>query len=385
MPKKKKENREKEENVLEQFEEHLKKDDDDKYTLEDLIPSGLTLLNCGLSDCHSGGYRQGTIVNLVGDSDSGKSLFCITAQACCANEERFDDYELIYRDTEFAFSFDIAHLFGKKTKDRLGKVEPMQFPALLETVQGDIFRLLDAGKSFIYVIDSLDGLKVKEDLERVKNLKEKGEDKSGYHLEKAKKLANFLGSITSGLGETKSLLIITSQTRQNLGFGSHLVPKTKSGGFALTFFSNQEIWFSKDKGKRTVDFNGSKKLIGHDIKVKVKRTRLTGKKRDFSNIPVFYDLGIDDLRANVEWMCNEGFWPISEDFKRPKHYVLHDFDNIVLPIDGAKSGKIDSDFNNIIDFIEKENLEKELAAIVGNKWNEIENAISLNHRKRPFS
>ena len=368
--------------VLEQFEDYVKDVPDIQKTKDDLIPSGLTLLNCACSDNCIGAYKMGSAVNLVGDSNTGKSLFGITALACCANMERFNDYKFKYCDAESSFSFDIRYLFGEKTYKRV-KFDDVEYPALLETVESNTFKMLEQGKSFIYVVDSLDALRVAEDVKKMKHLEKEGEIKSGYHLEKPKKLGSFLGSVLSGLKETKSLIILISQTRSNIGFGAKFNPKIKAGGAALTFYSNQEIWISNEK-KRKIDFNGSKKTIGNNIRIKVKRTRLTGKQRELTGIPTFYDLGVDDVRANIEWLCKEGFWPANDEFKKPKHYTISDFSDIILPIDGIKNSSIFGEFPNIIDFIEKNGLESELQKIVGRRWLELEEKLMLTTRKKRF-
>ena len=47
----------------------------------DLLPTGSTLLNLACADSPFGGYSMGSIVNLVSDSDVGKSILAMTTIA----------------------------------------------------------------------------------------------------------------------------------------------------------------------------------------------------------------------------------------------------------------------------------------------------------------
>ena len=86
---------------------------------ENLIPTGSTILNCILSDNAFGGYRKGSIVNLIGDSSSGKSLLSFTAFAAVSQLPEFDEYQLYYVYAEAGQSFNVEKLFGKKTAERI--------------------------------------------------------------------------------------------------------------------------------------------------------------------------------------------------------------------------------------------------------------------------
>ena len=46
-----------------------------------LIPTGSTLLNCACSDYYHGGYGVGKLINLIGDSSTGKTLLALTTFA----------------------------------------------------------------------------------------------------------------------------------------------------------------------------------------------------------------------------------------------------------------------------------------------------------------
>jgi len=112
--------------------------------IEDLIPTGSTLLNCALSGNPFGGYGKGKVVNIIGDSFSGKTLLALTCFAEVCQQKRFDDYSLILGDVENALEFDIGTLFGGKTK---GRVIIDQVPDKIQEWYQDIWLLLKKGKA----------------------------------------------------------------------------------------------------------------------------------------------------------------------------------------------------------------------------------------------
>ena len=67
-----------------------------------LIPSGCTVLNCALSDCAFGGFGQGKIANIIGESSAGKTMIAETLLAEMANDPRYDDYDLYLDASEHA-------------------------------------------------------------------------------------------------------------------------------------------------------------------------------------------------------------------------------------------------------------------------------------------
>ena len=79
----------------------------------DLIPTGSTLLNLSLADDPYGGYGMGTIVNLVGDRDTGKTFLALNMFAEVVRDRRFDKYALEYRDIEGKMQIPLVKLFAE--------------------------------------------------------------------------------------------------------------------------------------------------------------------------------------------------------------------------------------------------------------------------------
>lgn len=334
---------------------------------ETLIPTGCTLLNCILADNAFGGYRKGSIVNLIGDSSAGKSILANTTFAAVNSDSRFDDYEFIYDDAEAGASFNMDKLFGKSTSKRIKApaYESDGEPIVSTTIEDFHMYVKDqikTKKPFIYILDSFDSVDSDADREKIEEAmkkRKKGEDSAGsYGTSKARKASDILRNIRLDIKKTNSLLIIVSQVRDNLNAGNFGSKKTRSGGKALKHYSWQEIWLYL--GKR---IKSKERAIGVESMPKVGKNRQTGKLRD-GVFPIYYDLGIDDVGANIDFLLKEKHW------EKKKQTIIAE----ELNFEGTRA--------KLIEHIEGENLEKELQAVVQKCWNDIEESLKLDRKKR---
>jgi RecA/RadA recombinase len=387
--------------LVEQIEESANKpaktkiftyDDLIPYTKNDLVPTGSTMLNLSMSDMRFGGFCLGTLANLIGDSSAGKSFLGYTCLAECANQERFDEYKLIHDDIEDAISFNRRKLFGTRATERIQA--PFYYKngrpgrsSSVEALYGNIMNLFKKKDPFILFVDSFDGLMSKEDEKRADEFakmiakeakqdddvmamdeaieKEVGKEqatkmKGSYGTGKARLASEMLRVITGKVFNTRSLVVIISQTRDNLNAGMFGSTKTRSGGKALKFYCYHEIWLSilKTHTKKN-------RAIGVETFGKVEKNRLTGKKRNFK-FPIFYDYGVDDIGSMIDFLVEEKFWKKSDGGA-----VIHavDFDE--------KMKK-----HNLIEMIEKDNLENKLRRITEKAWHKIEDSLKLNRKAK---
>ena len=89
-----------------------------------------------------------------------------------------------------------------------------------------------------HVLDSMDALLAmasnKKFAKRKQATRGDGEEiKGSYGMDKPKENSESLRRALAGLRKTGSILIVISQTRDNIGFGAMFQPKTRSGGHAL--------------------------------------------------------------------------------------------------------------------------------------------------------
>jgi RecA/RadA recombinase len=294
-----------------------------------LIPSGITLLNCACSDDLTGAFVLGQIVTLPGGSVSGKTMEVLTMLAECCADKRFDDYILIYDDGEGALGIDIPYLFGNELARKMispngiiidleARLEAGQeddpIPSeMIQDFKGTILRLCnESEKPFIYILDSLDSLTTAEELEKeykraiaaAKSAEAVKELAGSYKTEKAKHIEEALRMIRAKLKKTKSALFIIQQLRANIGRGFGEKETTTSGGMSPFYYSYHQIWMNKVK-THTKEVGKIKKKIGSRTKAEVTKNKLNGKMQEVE-FDIYYDYGIDDVAANVDFLITCG-------------------------------------------------------------------------------
>ena len=324
-----------------------------------LSPTGSTLLNCACSDYAVGGYGIGKLVNLIGDSSSGKSLLALTAFAEMEMYTKWDDYRMIYDDVEAALEFNVNYLFGVDIGQR---IETKVTSDTVQDFYGNIVKALKDGRPFVYILDSLDALTSLEEVDRamkiagLKKQSAKEKQTGSYKTEKAKLVSEILRVTAREIKSQEALIIIVSQTRDNLGFG--FTSKTRSGGKALKFYSTHEMWLSIKEPIRK-----KSREIGVSSNAKISKNKLTGKRRDV-DIPIYYDYGVDDLSANIDFLVDEGFWVKEKQTIQANN----------LNIKGTR--------DTLIKEIESQNLEREVQKMVGAQWKAIEDDLRLDRKRK---
>ena len=256
---------------------------------------GSVLLNLAVTGNSRKGIQAGTYCLMVGDSDSGKTYITLAVEAEASINPAFDDYRLIYDGPEYGAKMDLVKCYGQKLADKIEIVEPSS------TVEEFYDRTDDdqKGDPFIKILDSMDALSTMEEEEQVK--KEKGARKSGkevsgsFGTSKAKANKRRLRTIVNQLPKNGSILIIISQTIDNIGYGAFMNPKSRAGGKSLKFFADTEIWLSS-RGLLTVPYGKKKVQVGNTTVAKVKRSRHTGKKREIE-FPIYHSSEIDDMEV----------------------------------------------------------------------------------------
>jgi hypothetical protein len=337
---------------------------------QDLYPSGSTMVNLACTDNTRGAFELGTIQTLPGSSTSGKSMLAETALAEGVNDVRFDDYSFYRDDAEAAYNFDTRFLFGDNVEDSVE--EPPQ--GLSNTVQQFQTNILLAGKKgpFIYVLDTLDALTSDEELEKemrkalaaAKSEEAAKKIAGSYGMEKAKILGKVLRMVNQSLKETRSLLIIVQQLRQNTNATAFSNPWTTSGGEAPFFYSSHQVWLNK---------TGTHKLnelkVGTKVEAKITKNKLNGKLREVA-FDIWYDYGVDDIRSMIDFLIKLGVW------KKSSGGVLDAPDIGVkgsYPLDGT---------GEVMDMIVTSGKLPDLKRLAGQVWREREESVRLNRIPR---
>ncbi len=334
------------------------------------VPTGSALLNLALSDRHDGGFLTGKLVNIIGDSSSGKTFLSLTLLAETAHNEVFDDYLLVYDDAEAASEFNIEKLFGSRTAERimppsLDVEEPGHSHTMMD-FQSNLRRLLKGDKPFIYIQDSFDALTTDEELKHASELQKAHdagkEGKGTYGMEKAKQASILLRLIAADIKRTKSLVIIISQTRDNIDPMS-FQRKTRAGGKALTFYVAVEAWLAVAQ-KLSTKINDKNRNIGVISRIKISKNKFNGKVREV-DVPIFYDYGCDDISACIDFLISEGHWS-----KNANGGIV------------ADEFKVVSTRTKLIALIEEKGLTDRLHAITQKVWLSIEEKLKLDRKPK---
>jgi RecA/RadA recombinase len=340
-----------------------------------LIPSGSTLLNLSLSDSPYGAYMPGTVVNIVGDSSAGKTFLLWTAFAEIVRHPFFKDYRIIYDEPECAFFMNMDRLFGMPPgRIEMGDPDDNKNPYPSKTAQdfySNVWRALDRGEPFIYGLDSLDALPSEESLERADKLaksKEKAESeeesaaskkqKGSFKMEKPKMVSDMLQAISGRLKETGSLLVVISQTRDNINAMAFQKKKTRSGGRALRFYSTHEYWLSVYNHEKRKE-----REVGVNVIAKVEKNKLTGKLREVG-FPIWYDYGVDNINSCIDFLLDEKVWTMSG--------------NKVMTKDLFPDNRRDL----LIKHIEENGQESQLIEAVAKAWYDVEESIRTGRKPR---
>lgn len=334
----------------------------------DYVSTGSTLLNCACTDHPERGFCKGRYYLFVGDSRSGKTFFCLTCLAEASINPSFNEHRFIYDNVERGAMMNIRRFFGS------GVAERMRAPAYtrkgvprhsvyLEEFYYNLDATCDRGQPFIYILDSIDGLtsesEEKKFAEKRKAFTTGRVTPGSYGDGKAAINSQKLRRFISRLEELESILIIVNQTRQLLGTPG----KGRSGGNALRFYACMEIWSSVKKLiERT--YKGKSRTQGTVCTLRTKKNRVSGKDRKII-VPIYNSYGIDDIGSCIDYLVDERHWTVTGR-------------NVIVAPELDLSGSREK----LVQHVTEGELEKDIRAIVGDVWEDIENAIAIKRKPR---
>jgi len=203
-------------------------------------------------------------------------------------------------------------------------------------------------------MDALTSAEEVEHFDKAKKASAAGKDVAGtYGMSKAKKNSTLLRRMVGPITKTGSILIILSQTRDNLGFG--YAAKTRAGGHSLRFYATLEVWASiKETLKKTIF--GKPRQIGVKSRWQVKKNRITGKLATV-DFDIFPSYGIDDVGSMVDWLVDEKCW-VKGDTR--------------IKTTGLGQGGESYTREKLISLIEEKGLQGQVQKLVTKRWREIE-------------
>ena len=340
-------------------------------TAKDFVSTGSTLLNLCCTDRANCGLAKGGYYHFVGDSGSGKTWVALTVFAEANINKNFADYAFVHDDLEGGAIMDKERFFGKQCAARIQAppvTNGLGHSVTIEDFYAGLERLFRAGKPFIYVLDSESALDSEANMKKsstdnAKRAKidedDDGKLKGSYGDGKAKIHSQNIRRVVAKLRKTGSILIVVSQTRDNIGFGAKFNPKVYSGGRALKFYANLQIWFAVKGQIWSGEIRGRKRQTGITMGAHVKKNRVSGKDR-WVEVPIYHSFGIDDIGACVDYLVEEKTWAVS--------------DNGIIDGGSFGSGRREK----LVQKIQEGNLKKALRLEVAETWAAIEEACKID-------
>lgn len=331
------------------------------------LSTGCSHLNLLLSDSVHKGWPSGRISQMIGDSDTCKTVLGLHALTEAGYDSKFNNHRKIHWDIEEAVTESLKDLFGPKLREStefrsaLCEKKEDRPPETIEEFHYQIMELIEEGQPFIGVLDALDFLPSQADLDKNKEQWEawkKGKPTPGtYQMAKQKYMKRLFSDIKGKIGQTDSILIIVSQTIDNIG--SMFSSKTVAGGNAMEFASRIRFWLSKMEADKKND-----RVIGRKIKIRVSKNHITGKLRE-GFLWVYSGMGVDDTKTNVDFLLTEKVW------SRVGGWIV--------PV-GLYDGKFQ--MRDLLKKIEEDRKERLLKRLVQKKWDEIEDSLALGRKPR---
>jgi recombination protein RecA len=328
--------------------DQLPKQEENEGNFDHVVHTGSTLLDLAISGkrIRGGGIPAGVLIEAFGPSQSGKTaLLCETA----GHIERMEGQSQ-FHDPESRLDKEFGRLFGMNLKSK-----DYYTP---DTVT-EVFKLIRAWKPVNLAIvngifaDSLTALSTDMEMEN-----EEGDKMGGR---RAKEFSEQLRKTCRLIKRNNYIMMCSNQIRQNMD-GSKFSPKfTTPGGEAIKFYSSIRLKFGNPKQiNKTVEVAGKEveKVIGIRTEIEVIKSVDDPYRKAY--IYIIYDYGIDDIRANLQYI---------KDYTNNTQYKVGD---------QAMGNSLDK----AIKAVEHYELEQKLREQVIDLWEEIEEKFKTERKPK---
>jgi len=301
----------------------IKKEGEDKHP-SFYIGTGSRLLNLALSgDAWNGGWAGQRLINIVGDTTTGKTLLVCEA----ANQlyyywgEAGRNIKCSYADVEAAFDFSLAKEFGMPL-DWIEWVEPLTIQEFFSSLYKEVIESRNYD-CYMKVLDSLDGISEDAEIARAKKLATGVKLETGtYGTQKPKEVSAGLRLISQSVKKENMIIFVISQVRHDIGNVSRVRSFTRSGGKALDHYASQIVWLAeKEPITKIITVRGTprKHKVGKVVQVRVAKNRL-GREGAIIDIDIIDRYGIDDVSTMLKWLDS---WSLVE--KKKESYVIGNY------------------------------------------------------------
>jgi len=316
---------------------------------EQRVSTGSTLLDLAISGGRSrgGGIPGGIVMEIFGQSSLGKtSLLCEIAGGV-----QRQGGEIKFKDPESRLSTEFAQLFGVELDEEdVGKPE----------TPVDIFKPMRQWNPTPQ--DKIHGQFVDSSAALISDLEQ--QDKKDEYQRRAKLFSQELRKTCRYIEQNNWLICATNQVRQNVdGMGEKY---STPGGEAFNFYASLRLKLSKPssghKIMKTINYKNKEieEQVGVVSQVQVYKSSVWKSART-AQIYLIWDYGIDDVRANLQWLKSR-------------------LGTSVYTVDGEKN--VGQGLEKAIQTVEQEELEEELRETVIDTWEDIENKFKSRRKSK---
>lgn len=338
------------------------------------ISTGSTLADLVMGAGRGLGFETGEVVLIESQSGAGKTYWShsIVAQAFHSYKKQFPNkFKHRYIDKESGSTFDSEELFGLEIVPK--DIKKRARPETIQEQYADALSFIQEVKPDeygVYAVDSISSFFDESGKERSdERVRAFDRDKEYKEKTMGMEMAKFLSStyfkgICPAVEESNVLYLMVAQYRQK---------SLPSGGVYLDLQNGEALkYYANARMKITVadEIVVKGKQVGAVVKIEGKKVRGPWPYRKCF-VTMYYDLGIDDVTSNLDflydWRTATG--ELAKAAEKPVQW------------DGVEMKRED-----LVRYIEDNNLEKELASRVVAKWKEEEeaSAILTKGRKKKF-
>jgi recombination protein RecA len=231
----------------------------------------------------------------VGDKSSGKTLLGI--EACANFSVVFPKGKIFYREAEAAFDESYAKGLGLPVKQV--DFGPEGIDTQWNTIE-DVFedlnaRIAECKKAKVpglYIIDSLDALSSRAELNRKPGTPTFGGEKN-------KVVGELFRVLVREIESSDMAFLIISQVRENIGvaFGEKY---RRAGAKSLDFYATHALWLAH-LGRLSAEVGKVKRVTGVRIRAQCKKNKLSLPFRE-CEFDLQFGFGIKNDEASVEWL-----------------------------------------------------------------------------------
>lgn len=313
--------------------------------LDNMISTGSTLLDLAISGTVTryGGVPTGILMELYGSPGAGKTAIL---SEMAGNAIRAGGTSAIL-DPEGRMDKKYATIFGLDLDNNVDYSMPNTVTDIFEFIEQWEPESVDSN---MIMVDSLAALSTKMEME----------DEDAMGMRRAKEFSQGLRKVCRQIKNKNWLIACTNQVRVNLQSGGETTP----GGMGIPFYSSLRIRIALAYRnrflKKTATINGVKqeKIYGVKSECTIKKSSIDTPYRS-AFIYFIFDYGIDDVRANLEFL---------KDNTEVNGYEI--------------DGKVYKTINKAIEVIETKELEDDLKERTVTLWHQIQDALLIQRKTK---